>query len=107
MNYHNETPQRTQTFSKIIRTDRLCPEKRTIMPGQIKALSEMAHNIIKFRITLMPSEKVLLRRSRHQLYILGDRTLGYQRKVEALDGKQKFIHTLLKITLAHLKSELE
>ena len=79
---------------------------RTITPGQIKALSEIAHNII-FRIVLTPSEKVLLRRSRRQLYILGDRTLGYQRKVEALGGKQKFIRTLLKITLAHLKSELE
>ena len=78
---------------------------RTITPGQIKALSEIAHNIIKFRIVL--TEKVLLRRSRRQLYILGDRTLGYQRKVEALGGKQKFIRTLLKITLAHLKSELE
>ena len=30
---------------------------------------------------------MLLRRSRRQLYILGDRTLGYQRKVEALGGK--------------------
>ena len=79
---------------------------RTITAGQIKALSEIAHNIIKFRIVLTPSEKVLLRRSRRQLYILGDRTLGYQRKVEALGGKQKFIRTLLKITLAHLKSEL-
>ena len=48
-------------------------------------------------------KKVLLRRSRRQLYILSDRTLGYQRKVEALGGKQKFIRTLLKITLAHLK----
>ena len=37
---------------------------RTITPGQIKALSEIAHNIIKFRIVLTPSEKVLLRRSR-------------------------------------------
>ena len=80
---------------------------RTITAGQIKALSEVAHNIIKFRMVLTPSEKVLLRRSRRQLYILGDRTLGYQRKVEALGGKQKFICTLLKITLAHLKFELE
>ena len=29
-NDHNETPQRTQTFSKIIRTDRLCPEKSPV-----------------------------------------------------------------------------
>ena len=69
---------------------------RTITRGQTKALSEIVHNIIKFRITLTPSEKVVLRRSRHHLYILSDRTLGYQRKVEALRGKQKFIHTLLK-----------
>ena len=34
---------------------------RTITPGQIKALSEIAHNIIKFRIVLTPLEKVLLR----------------------------------------------
>ena len=40
---------------------------RTITLGQIKALSEIAHNIIKFRIALTPSEKVLLRRSRRQL----------------------------------------
>ena len=80
---------------------------RTITSGQIKALSEITHNIIKFRIALTPSEKVPLRRSRRQMYILGDRTLDYQRKVEALGGKQKFIHTLLKIALAHLKSELE
>ena len=30
-----------------------------ITQGQIKALSQIAHNIIKFRITLNPSEKVL------------------------------------------------
>ena len=29
-NNHNETPQRTQTFSKIIRTDGLCPEKSPV-----------------------------------------------------------------------------
>ena len=79
----------------------------TITQRQLKALSEIAHNIIKFRITLTPSEKVLLRRSRRHLYILSDRTLGYQRKVEALRGKQKFIHTFLKIALTHLNSEVE
>ena len=42
-----------------------------------------------------------------QLYILVDRALDYQRKVEALGGKQNFIHTLLKIALPHLKLELE
>ena len=29
-NYHNETPQRTQTFSNIIRTDRFRPEKSPV-----------------------------------------------------------------------------
>ena len=61
----------------------------TITHGQIKALSQFAHNIIKFKITLNPSEKVLLKRNRCLLYILGDRTLGYHMKIEALCGKTK------------------
>ena len=75
----------------------------TITRGQIKAFSQIAHNIIKFWITLTPSEKVLLNRYRRLLYILGDMTLGYVKKIKALHGKQKFVYSLLKIALTRLE----
>ena len=34
---------------------------------------------------------------------MGDRTLGYVKKIEALRGKQKFVYTLLKIALTRLE----
>ena len=54
-----------------------------------------------------PLEKVLLKREIHLQYIFSDRTLSYRKMVEALRGKQKFVHTLLKIALVHLESELD
>ena len=80
---------------------------KTITQGQVKALIEIAHNIIKFRIKLSDSEKVLLRRNRRQLYLLSDRLFGYQRKVEALRGKQKFVRTLLNKAFVYLEFALE
>ena len=58
---------------------------------------QIAYNIIKSRIKLNSTEKALLKRERCLLYIMGDRTLGYQQKNEALRGKQRFVHILLKI----------
>ena len=79
---------------------------QTITQRQIRALSQIAHNIIKFRIKLSPTERALLKRERRLLYILGDRSLGYQRKIEALRGKQRFLSTLLKVALAYLEAVL-
>ena len=50
----------------------------TSTQGQIKALSQITENIIKFWITLNP---------------VGVRTLGHHKKIEALHGVQKFVHT--------------
>ena len=61
-----------------------------------QSISQIAHNIIKFWITFSPLEKVLLKLESCILYIFGDSTFGYHKKVEALRGKQKFVHTLLK-----------
>ena len=48
-----------------------------------------------------------MKRERRLLYILGDRSLGYQRKIEVLRGKQRFLSTLLKVALAYLESVLD
>ena len=79
---------------------------QTITQRQIRSLSQIAHNIIKFRIKLSPTERALLKRERRLLYILGDRTLGYQRKIVALRGTQRFLYTLPKVALAYLESVL-
>ena len=79
---------------------------RTITQHQLRALSQIAHNIIKFRIKLNPTEKAVLKRERRILYILGDRTSAYQRENEALSGKQRFVYTLLKIALTYLEPSL-
>ena len=60
------------------------------------------HTHLLFWITLTPSKKALLKRQRRLPYILGDRTLGYIKKIEALCGKQKFVYTLLKRALTRL-----
>ena len=76
---------------------------QTITKRQHTALSQIVHNITKFRIKLSPSEKALLKRERRLLYILGDRTMGYFRKSEILRGKQRFVYTLLKIAFTCLE----
>lgn len=80
---------------------------QTITQRQLRALSQIAHNVIKFRIKLNPSELAQLKRERRLLYILGDRTLGYRRKSEAIEGKQRFVYTLLKIASPYLTPILE
>ena len=95
-------------FLKLFRQTNSAERKALLrMINHIKALSQIAHNIFKFRTTLTPSEKVVLRRPRRHLNTLSDIKLRNQRKVEALRYKQKLIHMRLKIALTHLNSELE
>lgn len=80
---------------------------QTITKDQLRALSQIAHNIIKLRIKLSSAEKSQLKRERRLLYILGDRSLGYERKSEAIVSKQRFVYILLKIVLPYLKPILQ
>ena len=75
---------------------------QTITKRQLRALSQIGHNCITFRIKLNPTEKALLKRERRLLYILGDITFGYKRKKETNRGKQRFVYNLLKIALTYL-----
>ena len=76
---------------------------RTITRHQLRALSQIAHNVIKFRIELTTAEKATLKRERRLLHILGDRCLDYQRKREIINDKQRFIYVLLKTVLPYLE----
>ena len=80
---------------------------QTITRKQLRALSQIAHNIVKFKIQLTTAEKRTLKRERRLLHIFGDRTLGHWYKAEAIGGKQRFVYSLLKIALPHLKPLLE
>ncbi len=80
---------------------------RTITRNQLRALSQIAHNIIKSNIRLTPAERQHLKRHRRLIYILGDRKLGSHHKKEAIIGKQKLIHALVKIALAYLEPVLQ
>ena len=59
----------------------------TITRHQLRALSEIAHDVIKFRIELTKAERATLKREGRLLHILGDGCLGYQRKSEIINDK--------------------
>ena len=78
----------------------------TITRQQLRALSEIAYNILKFKIPLTASQKTSLKRQRRAIYLLANRTLGFQQKKEGVQGKQKLVYTLVKIATVYLKSVL-
>jgi hypothetical protein len=80
---------------------------KTITRNQLRALSQIAHNIIKFKIKLSFSEKQRLKRERRIIHLLGDRKLGYKRKKEAIQNKQRLIFTLLNIAVTYLEPHLK
>lgn len=80
---------------------------KTITRNQLRALSQIAHNIIKFKIKLSLSEKQRLKRERRLIHLLGDRKLGYKRKKEVIQNKQRLIFTLLNIAVTYLEPHLK
>ena len=80
---------------------------QTITRQQLRAISQIAHNIVKFKIQLTTVEKKTLKRERRLLHLLGDRTLGYHHKRKAILDKQRFVYILLKIAVPYLKAVLE
>lgn len=80
---------------------------QTITRHQLRAISQIAHNIVKFKIQLTSVEKKALKRERRLLHLLGDRTLGYHHKKKVIWENQRFVYILLKIAVPYLKAVLE
>lgn len=80
---------------------------QTITSQQLRAISQIAHNIVKFKIQLTTAQKKTLKRERRLLHVLGDRTLGYQHKKKAISDKQRFVYSLLKIAIPYLETVLK
>lgn len=80
---------------------------RTITREQIKSLSQIAYNILRFTIDITPSEKAKLKRQRTFIYLLGSKTVGYQQKKEAIENNTGTVHSLVKIASVYLSSVLQ
>ena len=80
---------------------------QTITKQQLRVLSEITLNILKFKIKLTTSQKSYLKRHKRVLYLLGNRKTGYQQKREAIQNKQRLVYTLVKIASAYLQSEIQ
>ena len=79
---------------------------QTITKQQLRVLSQIAYNILKFKIRLTPLEKSRLKRQRRLVYLLANRKVGYQQKKAAIRDKQRLIYTLVKIASVYLESVL-
>ena len=80
----------------------------TITSQQLRALSQIAYNIIRFKGKLTPTEKASFRCQRRFIYLLGDRNTGFvKKKKEAIQHNQRIIHTLVKIAFSYLQPVLQ
>ena len=63
---------------------------------QLKALEEIAHNVLRSIILLTEEQKLTLRRRVSVIRLLGDPTISYSEKKRRLIGKSADILALLK-----------
>ena len=75
----------------------------TITRQQLKALSQIAYNILRFKIRLSPLEKAQLKRQRRVIHLLGNRAIGFKQKREIIKHKPRVIYTLVKIAFTYLE----
>ncbi len=75
---------------------------KTVSRKQLKALTEIAHNVLRYVVTLTPTQRSKLKRRQRTIRLLGDPTIGYKVKKKAIVGKVSDILTLLKIVQQHL-----
>ena len=73
---------------------------------QVKALSQIAHNIINGNVPTSSTEKQLLKKERRLLHLLGDKQLGFAHKKRLIQSKQRILHILVKIAVVYLKAVL-
>ena len=79
---------------------------RTITRPQLRALSQIAHNVIKSTVRLKPDEKKTLRRYRRIVHLLGDRKTGFETKRRAISNRTRLVYTLTSVALAYLEPVL-
>lgn len=78
----------------------------TITVDQLKAISQIAHNIIKTVLVLTLTEKETLKKRKRLIHLLGNKRAGFKRKKKALVGNQRSVLALLKVALPHLQQVL-
>ncbi len=79
----------------------------TITRKQVKAVSQIAHNVIKSVVKLTSSEKERLQKRRRFIHVLGNRMIGYERKRRAISANQTALVTLIRVVTPHLRSILQ
>ena len=76
---------------------------RNITRPQVKAVSQIAYNILRFTIKLTFSEKARLKRHKQFVHLLGNRKVGYYQKKQAIGQNPRIAYTLIKIALVYLR----
>ena len=87
-------------FLELLRTTRKLQRQallRTIDKSQLKALSEIAHNVIKGSVILSPSDKNRLKKYKRVLSVLGRKSTKVRDKLKALQSKTTAIVHLLNV----------
>ena len=87
-------------FLELLRTTRKLQRQallRTIDKSQLKALSEIAHNVIKGSVILSPSDKNRLKKYKKVLSVLGRKSTTRRDKLKALQSKTTAIVHLLNV----------
>ncbi len=79
---------------------------RTVSRPQVRAFSQIAHNVIKFTIRLTSEQKRTLTRQRRVVRALGAKRTGYETKRRAIADKPRLIYALTKIGLIYLEPAL-
>ena len=78
----------------------------SVTNDQIKALCQIAVNILRSTITLTNTEIARLKRSRQFLYILGDKKVEFREKRKAIENNSRTVLTIVKIAVKFLDSVL-
>ena len=76
---------------------------QTVTKDQMKALSQIAHNIIKGTVALGAAERQKLKSERRLIHLLGDTRLGFVHKKSLVQSKQRVLRLLVNIAVAYLQ----
>lgn len=79
---------------------------RTVTKDQMKALSQIAHNIIKGNVPLSTAEQHQLKGERRLIHLLGDTRLGFVHKKRLVQSKQRILRLIVNIAVTYLQSIL-
>ena len=79
---------------------------QTITQDQVKALTQIAHNIIVGTVPLTSSDKEQLKRNTRFVHLLGDKKLGYKHKQRLVLNKQGLVYVLVNSAVIYLETVL-